>query len=212
VRLAALIWLFAITLAKAAGPVASVSGPTGKLEAVRVEEFVAWVEPFIKQYPPHFKDETNKKQVVEATRRVVSELDATDLSSVTEQQLVTDAAFIYAMAHNINLGTAPKAKRTFERAISLNPDDPRTNYLFGMFLASTQTFHFESLPYLEKAFALGEKDSQFTIGLLLVEKGEREKGLAMLEACAERHPESEHIRKVIESIKNGSLEFHEGDG
>jgi Tfp pilus assembly protein PilF len=115
------------------------------------------------------------------------------------------------MAHNINLGTAAKAKRTFEQAISLNPEDRRANYLFGMFLASTQTFHFDGLPYLEKAYSLGEKDAQFTIGLLLVEKGEKEKGLAMLEASSKEHPESEHTRKVIESIKNGSLEFHQSD-
>jgi tetratricopeptide (TPR) repeat protein len=212
VRIVMFVWLFAITLAQGSEPKFSVSGPAGQLDPALVAKFVAWVEPSIKQYPPRFNDKAMQKQVTEATRHVVSELDAADLSSSNNQELVTNAAFIYAMAYNIDLGTAPKAKRTFELAIALNPDDRRANYLFGMFLASTKKLHSDALRYLERADELGEKDAQFTIGLLLVEKGEKEKGLALLESYAKQHPESEHTRKVIESIKNGTLTFRQNDG
>jgi len=212
VRIAVLTLLFFATAAQALEPVDSVVGSSGQLDAVRVADFVAWAGPLMKQYPPHFKSEADQKQVVDVTRRVVSELDSADIPSLKDQHLLADAAFIYAMAYNVNLDTGPQAKRTFEQAIALKPDDRRSNYLFGMFLASTKRFHFESLAYLEKANALGEKDAQFTIGLLLVEKGEKDKGLAILEAYAKEHPESEHTRKTIEAIKNGSLTFQQSDG
>ncbi len=206
-RFIVLSLLFFALVAEAADPVTSVSNSAGKLNVAKVEEFISWAAPFIKQYPPRFQDEAHQKQVVDVTRHVVSELDSVDFSSVKDQKLITNAAFIYAMAHNVDLGTAPKAKNTFEKAVALNPNDRSANYLFGMFLASTQAFHFESLPYLEKAYVLGEKDAQFTIGLLLVEKGDKEKGLVILEAYAKEHPESEHTKKVIKRIRDGSLKF-----
>lgn len=201
-------FFIAATIAEAS----SVLGPDGKPSASHVSAFVASVEPFIREYPPRFKDNQHQEQVLGATKQVVVELETADLSSVKDQKLLTDIAHTFAMAHNVNLGTAPKAKSTFESALALNPNDRRTNYLFGMFLISTRAYHFDALPYLEKAHSLGEKDALFSIGLLLVQKGEKQKGLEALEAYAREHPESSHAQRVIKGIKDGTLKFHERDG
>jgi tetratricopeptide (TPR) repeat protein len=114
-----------------------------------------------------------------------------------------------ARLHNLDLPTSLKAKQAFERAIAINPNDRRANYLFGMFLISTKAYHFDSLPYLQKAYALGEEDALFSIGMLLVRKDEKAKGLEALEKYAKVRPESVQTRRVIEGIKNGTLTFHE---
>jgi hypothetical protein len=210
-RTFALVLLFALPACAFAG-VNTVLSADGKLDPAKLELFVAWVEPSIRQYPPRFKDKEHQDQVVGATQGVVKELLATDTSQVKDQKTVTNVAHTFAMAHNIDLGTAKQAHATFEKAISLNPEDRRTNYLFGMFLIATKAHHFDGLPYLEKALALGERDALFSIGLLLVEKGENEKGLVALETYAKEHPEDTHTRKIIQAIKDGKLKFKSSDG
>ena len=102
----------------------------------------------------------------------------------------------------------PGARKLFERAIALNPENRRTNYLFGMFLAATRVHQLKSLPYLRKAYALGQKDALYTIGLMLVRKGEKEEGLRALEAYAkETSGIGTHPPPIIRAIKEGKLRF-----
>jgi hypothetical protein len=82
---------------------------------------------------------------------MVDELNALDLSDVKDSDVLTSIAFIFSMAHNLDLGTAPKAKEVFERSLSMNPDNLRSNYLFGMFLVSTREHHFDAPPVPRKS-------------------------------------------------------------
>ena len=187
----------------------SVLRPDGTLDPARLAAFVAWAEPCIRDWPPRLTGSDHQAQVLDSTRRVVEELDAVPVSAITDQRTLTNIAYSLAMAHNLDLPTSLKAKQAFERAIAINPNDRRANYLFGMFLISTKAYHFDSLPYLQKAYALGEEDALFSIGLLLVRKDEKAKGLEALEKYAKVRPESVQTRRVIEGIKNGTLTFHE---
>lgn len=96
-------------------------------------------------------------------------------------------------------------------ALALEPDGSRANYLFGMFLTAAGKFQ-ESLPYLQKAYSLGEKDAQYSVGLLLCEKGDKTEGLQELEAYSKANPENEHVKKIIKSIKDGTLKFQRTNG
>ena len=71
---------------------------------------------------------------------------------------------------------------------------------------STAAFRREALPYLEKAHALGEVDALYTLGLIWVERGETEKGIAALELYATYKPNS-NARKMVQAIRDGSLGF-----
>ena len=176
-------------------------------DANRIASFAASIAPFLREYPPSFQDAEHERRLRRTTMEMVDELNALDLSDVKDSDVLTSIAFIFSMAHNLDLGTAPKAKEVFERSLSMNPDNLRSNYLFGMFLVSTREHHFDALPFLEKALALGEKDARYTIGLLLVEKGERDKGIQILEAYAADHPEQTRPRSLIQAIKEGTLKF-----
>jgi tetratricopeptide (TPR) repeat protein len=181
----------------------------GALDEKNLAAVIVTVEPYIKEWPPRFTDRTQQSTIIGLVTESVQQLSTFRIDSIRNQHVLTDLAYLYAMAHNVDLDTADKAKTAFERAIAMNPNDRRTNYLFGMFLISTRAYHYQSLPYLQKSLELGEKDAQFSIGILLVQRGEKEKGLAELEAYLREHPESQHTRRVIQAAKNGELTFHE---
>ena len=136
---------------------------------------------------------------------VIKELSTQDVASLTDVALLTDIAQIYAMGHNLDLGTDLDAKRTFERALALSPHDRKANYLCGMFLVSTRAYRLDSVPFLQEAYDLGEKDAQFTLGVLLVERGEKDKGIEMLEAYARDNPDNSHVRNIIRMIRDGTF-------
>ncbi|HRE15674.1 MAG TPA: tetratricopeptide repeat protein [Rhodocyclaceae bacterium] len=181
----------------------------GALDEQRLAAFVNSVEPYIKEWPPRFRDQSQRAELLNSVASAIKQLSKIDLSAIKKQQVLVDVAHLYAMAHNLDFNTAAQAKSTFEKAIAIDPNDRRTNYRYGMFLISTRAFHFESLPYLEKALELGEKDALFSIGLLQIEKGNKEKGLAALERYLQEHPESQHTRKVIQAVKDGKLTFQQ---
>ena len=195
------------TAAEATEIPSTVIGTDGAIDPAKVAAFVVSVEPSLREWPTRFRSKEHKKQVLGAMQRVIRQLNGAKVSDPTDQELLTNVAHILAMGHNADMGTAPAAKELFEKAIALNPEDRRTNYLFGMFLVSTRAYHFESLPYLRKAYALGEKDALYSIGLVLVRKGEKEKGLRALETYAKEHPQSAHTRRIIRAIKVGELRF-----
>lgn len=187
----------------------------GGLEAELLSTFVSEVEPFLREYPPQFRDEDHYRTVVSAIQSVVSELTGVFHRGVDYPvTMLIDAAQVFSMGHNLNLGTDLKAKGLFSQALAIEPENrrgKRGNYLFGMFLVSTRAWHAESQLFLEKAYSLGEDDAAYSLGLLHLRAGRREKGFALLEEYAENHPNKSRIHEVIEVLKDGSLSFQEHD-
>ena len=210
--------LFAIlvsaTFSQAAEQVSSILSKDGQaIDQAKVKEFIEWSAPHIRQYPPRFENEDQQKRITFSTLLVTGEIRKLDTTTIKDANLLTELGHIMAMGHNIDLPTAERGKEIFEQAIVEEPANKRANYLFGMFLVSTSKYQNESLKYLKKAAELGEKDAQYTVGLILCRQGEKEKGLMELEAYAKANPDNEHVKKVIKSIKEGTLKFREsGDG
>lgn len=183
----------------------------GKIEPTRLANFVTTMEPFLGNWPPKFKDQSDRSMVEETMRQVFKEVQSQSLSPTESQATLANVGYLYVMGHNLDLDRSygGRARQLLLQALSLNPNDRKTNYRLGMFLISTKAFHSEALPYLQKAHELGESQALFSIGLFLIRKGEKEKGLAALRAYAEQHPGDTHARKVIEAVKSGALSFHE---
>ena len=202
-----LIVLFASFLLSTAAAAATVLDDKGRPDALLVAQFVATFAPQIGDYPPVFSSREQQEQVHAKTLQAVQELTSADLSAVRDQALLANIAQVFSMAHNLDLGTSQQAKSTFEQALALDPENRRTNYLFGMHLVSTRAYHFQSLPYLQKALALGERDAMYTIGLLMVQSGETEAGLEVLQAYADKAPQPETALRLIQTINAGKLGF-----
>jgi tetratricopeptide (TPR) repeat protein len=183
-----------------------------QIDAKKVAAFIEWVEPAIREYPPRFKDEEQQKRIYISTLLVTGEINKIDPEAMKDPELLTSLAHILGMAYNLNIPTGDKAQAFFKRALVLSPESRRANYSFGMFLISTDKHHLESLPYLEKAYKLGEGDAQFSIGVLYYEKGEKERGLKELEAYSKAHTDNEHVKEVIKAIQDGTLKIKKSPG
>jgi Tfp pilus assembly protein PilF len=146
--------------------------------------------------------------VAEKLDKLIGVLAIVEENQQKNADFLLKSAFVQSMAHNINMkGAAKKAKEEFDKLLELEPDNIKGNYLYGMFLSGTQKYHFESIPYLEKAFALGETDAQYTLGLLYYQQGDKNKGLSYLREYAANNPEQERVKKVISAIESGKLKF-----
>jgi len=203
-----LIYLLGAVIAHCAEQVSSIMTVDGKhVDSKKVEEFIAWAEPSIREYPPHFKDADQEKRINLSTLLVTNEITKLDPKKIKDAVLLTNLGHILAMGNNLDLPGGEQAKVFFERALSLDPKSRRANYLFGMYLISTSKFHMESLPYLQKAYVLGEKDAQYSVGLLLCEKGDKTNGLKELESYSLANPNNESVKQVIKATKDGTLEI-----
>ncbi len=173
----------------------------------KIQTFINENSQFINQYPPKFKNNKHKKKVISKTKKILKKISKTNLDEILNFDLLINIAYIYSMAHNLDLGTGQLAKEIFERALSIQPDSKKGNYLFGMYLVSTSKYFFESEIYLIKALDLGEKDALYTLGLIEIKKGNNENGLKYLENYSKTNPNNHHVLKVIDAIKNERINF-----
>ena len=206
-------FLLAAVIARGAEQVSSIMvADDMQIDPKKVEEFIAWAGPSIREYPPRFKNADLETRINLSTLLVTNEIKKLDPKTLNDAALLTNLGHILGMGNNLDLPTGEQAKVFFERALSLEPNSGRANYLFGMFLIATDKFHLESLPYLQKAYSLGEKDAQYSVGLLLYQNGDKTKGLQELEAYSKANPDNQHVKQVIKSIQDGTLKIKRTKG
>jgi tetratricopeptide (TPR) repeat protein len=179
---------------------------------LETEAFINDYSSYIKDYPPNFIDIEHEKNVLLNTKNIISKIKNIDVEVLKNTDLLINIAYIYAMAHNLDLGTATNAKTCYELALSIDPKNVKGNYLFGMFLISTKKYFFDSEAYLLKALELGELDAMYSLGLLELKKGNKDKALIMLVTYSKNHPENDHVKKIISAINDDKISFSSSDG
>jgi hypothetical protein len=195
-------------LLRGADEVSSILTADGKwIDPQKVTQFVTWVGPHIGEYPTHFDDDAQKQSILTAMQKVADEIQKVEVAQMTDVEMLTTLGYLLAMGHNVDLHTAQKARECFERALTLQPENGRANWLYGFFLASTGKWHFDSLPYLQKALGLGERDAQFTIAMLYFQKGDKSKAIEELTAYLKAKPTDIKASKILDAMKHGSVEF-----
>jgi tetratricopeptide (TPR) repeat protein len=173
-----------------------------------IDYYISRIAEHAKEYPPRFESQEEFNDVVNKLEKLIGVLAIIGENQQQNTDLLLRSASVHSMAHNINMrGAADKAKEEFEKLLKLEPDNVKGNYLYGLFLSGTQKYHFQSIPYLEKSFALGQTDAQYTLGLLYFQQGDKEKGLRYLREYAANNPEKERVKKVISAIESGKLKF-----
>jgi tetratricopeptide (TPR) repeat protein len=173
-----------------------------------IDYYISRIAEHAKEYPPRFRSQEEYNDVAERLEKLIGVLSIIGENQQQNAEFLLRSAFVQSMAHNINMkGSADKAKEDFVKLLKLDPDNIKGNYLYGMFLSGTQKYHFESIPYLEKAFSLGETDAQYTLGLLYFQQGDKDKGLKYLREYAKNNPDQERVKKVISAIETGNLQF-----
>jgi tetratricopeptide (TPR) repeat protein len=202
--------LFILTapLLRGADDISSILAADGKsIDLQKMTQFTDWVAPHISYYPTDFADDAQKQRILSATQKVTDEILKTDVAQMKDAETLTTLGYILAMGHNVELHTAQKARECFDRALTLDPESRRANWLYGSFLASTGIWHFDSLPYLQKALGLGERDAQFTIAMLYYQKGDKSKAIEELSAYTNAKPDDMKASKILDTMKHGRLGF-----
>lgn len=173
-----------------------------------IDYYINKISRHAKQYPPRFSSKEEQVEVIDKLQKLLSLLEIISESQHSNSEFLVRAAFSNSMGHNVNLkGAAEKSKIYFELLLNIKPDDPVVNYQYGMFLLGTKKYHYDSIPFLEKALKLGYEGARYTLGLLYYQQGNNEKGIIMLKKYSSDNPDNDHAKKVIDSINTGKLRF-----
>ncbi|MES9856905.1 MAG: hypothetical protein ABW166_09920 [Sedimenticola sp.] len=171
--------------------------------------YIGRIATHAKEYPPRFRSKEERAEVTEKLKKLIRGVSNLSENQQDNPEFLLRSAFIQSMAHNLNIkGAAIKAKRDFERVLLIAPNDIKANYLFGMFLSGTSKYHYDGIPYLEKALNGGKARAQFTLGLLYYQQGHKEKGMSYLRQYSQSKPHQEPVKNVISAIDSGNVEFN----
>jgi Tfp pilus assembly protein PilF len=134
------------------------------------------------------------------------EILAADDDARTE--LLLKAAFVDHIAHNLDIkSAAQKSIQNYERALKREPNNAQANLSYGIFLAGAGMPGEKTLPYLEKALKLGADDARYTLGLVHLSLGDKEKAREYLEAYLKTRPQDERAKQIIDAIDSGNIHF-----
>jgi tetratricopeptide (TPR) repeat protein len=76
--------------------------------------------------------------------------------------------------------------------------------LLIIFLAGTGQLD-ESMPYLNKALSAGILNANFSIGMVYIAKGDKEKALTCLKKYIAANPKDVNASHIIEAIESGNV-------
>ena len=169
-----------------------------------IDYYLNRIASHARSYPPSFESAAQRREVGLKLRLLI---DVLGIVADDDSELMLRYAFAQSMGHNLDFeGSAAEAVGAFEKFLQAQPDDRRGNYRYGMFLASTKHGQ-RACPYLEQALAAGEEAARYTLGLLELQFGDREKGLRLLEQYTQNAPENIHARRMLTAAREGKLSF-----
>jgi tetratricopeptide (TPR) repeat protein len=158
-----------------------------------------------RDYPPKFRGEEEKSRAERDAKALVAIFDKLTAEKDASADLLLKAAFVDGLAHNLDIrGAAEKAAQNYDRVLTRTPDNPRANLNFGIFLAGVGKWK-ESLPYLEKALKLGLDDAKYTLGVVHMSLGDKEKAIELLEGFGKTHPQDPRPKQLISAIRSGEI-------
>ncbi|MDD5170885.1 MAG: hypothetical protein PHN75_18865 [Syntrophales bacterium] len=156
-------------------------------------------------YPPKFDSEADRQKAVKDAKKLSELLDIINGGPNKQENMLMLGASVHSLAHNLDIrGAAEKANNLYLQLLSLKPDNAQVNFRYGVFLAGTGKLN-ESIPYLNKALAAGLKEANFTLGMVHLTIGEKEKGLNHLKAYKEAYPHDPNTSKIIEAVESGKF-------
>lgn len=156
-------------------------------------------------YPPRFRSKEDRARAERDTQTLIGVFDKAAASDDADSVTLYAAAYLNSIGHNLDIDGAPKtAANYYERLLKREPNHPRGNLSYGIFLASASKPK-EGIPYLEKALKAGVEDARYSLGLAYLALGDKAKALEYLNAYLKRRPDSPHVKQLIEDIRSGRV-------
>lgn len=158
-----------------------------------------------KNYPPRFDSTQDKQRAIQDIRVLSGMLDLDILVNDPNPnpQILWRAGSLSSMGHNLDIpGSTEKASEIFLKLLTISPHDPRGNYDYGVFLAGSGRSK-KAIPYLEKAHSLGVSNASYSLGMVYLSLGDKQKAIENLELYKKRKPNDRNIDKLLNGIING---------
>lgn len=188
------------------------AGKTYGFDGAYLEQILNDLARHAQNYPPQFDSPQDKQRAVRDVRTVAGMLDILLQGPAPNPELLLRAAWLGSMGHNLDIpGSPEKAEAAFKRLLALQPEHPRGNYLYGTFLAGSGRAK-EALPPLEKALAAGVVDAAYAIGMTWLSLGDKTRALASLEDYRRSRLGDENAARLIEAVRNASLQLRQNPG
>jgi tetratricopeptide (TPR) repeat protein len=123
------------------------------------------------------------------------------------QGILLRAGDLNSMGHNLDIIiSSQRAFTCFQKLLAIAPEHPFGNYLYGKFLAETGNPG-QALPYIEKARAFGVVYADYTLGMIYLTLGDKQKALEHLEAYRQVRPDDGKVSFLIDGIRNGKIQL-----
>lgn len=156
-------------------------------------------------YPVHFDDAGDQGRAAKDVVKLSAWLDTLIDVPNPPVYFMKRAAMVGSIGHNLDIpGMAQKADAIFQKWLSMRPDDPAGNQMYGAFLGGAGKAK-EAIPFLEKAVALGVPQAPYTLGVAYLHLEDKEKASQSLKAYLDKHPDDKKTRKLYEAIASGQF-------
>ncbi|AXI02504.1 hypothetical protein HYN46_06480 [Aquirhabdus parva] len=163
---------------------------------------IALLAKYAKHYPPHFD---NKRA------RRAAEVEAKDLAEtlnvIANNPQATHAQLLQGfkangLARNLDVGkdTTTNANNFMRRALKMKPNDPETNFWFGVLLSEGGGMN-EGIPYLNKAAKGGYSEAYLSIANAYLSLNKKAKALSALESYKRLVPDDARIPEMVDAVK-----------
>lgn len=155
-------------------------------------------------YPPRFDNDEDKNKARKDIEQLVHVLGVLK-DGGGDKEIMVRAAHIYSIAHNLDIkDAAEKAKGVYSQLVSRYPDNSNIAYKYGVFLAGIGLLD-ESMPYLNMALSAGILDANFSIGMIYIARGDKEKALTYLKKYIAINPKDVNASRIVEAIGSGNV-------
>lgn len=157
-------------------------------------------------YPPSFDSTEQKLRAVQDLNTLSGMLGLLLENGKPNPQILFRSAIANRMGHNLDVyGAAEKAEQQFLALLQAEPDAPQGNYQFGIFLAETGRVE-RSIPYLEKALALGLEEANYSLGMAYFGVDNKAEAIARLNVYLKNNPSDSATQKLVQSIQASRIE------
>ena len=156
-------------------------------------------------YPVHFDQPGDQDRAAKDVVKLSTWLDTLINVPNPPVYFLKRAGMLASIGHNLDIpGMGQKADAIFQKWLSMRPEDPTGNQMYGAFLGGVGKAR-EAIPFLEKALALGVPQAPYSLGIAYLHLGDREKASQSLRAYLDKHPDDKKTRELYDAIASGRV-------
>lgn len=185
------------------GGTGSEMDPNGKMKFL--EQVLRDLANHAIDYPVHFDSPSDQERAAKDVLKLSAWLDT--LINVPNPPIyfLKRSAILGSIGHNLDIpGMGQKADLIFQKWLSMRPDDPAGNQMYGAFLGGAGKAK-EAIPFLEKAVSLGVPQAPYSLGIAYLHLGDKERATKSLKTYLDKHPDDKKTRELYDAIASGRV-------